>query len=197
VAEWKCFVDEVAHVSTFEFHEHRERAPHLEQPIHHGRLMMALDFAKRVHHPSYTQYVDLGCGDGGLVSELRRHELDAYGVDFQPTNVAGWHERNIRGFCTAMNFVEEWHRVPHADVYIATEVLEHLTDPHDMLAKIRARGAKLVCSSPWDETFESHDACHAWAWDMEGYAKLVTDAGFRVVAHEKTYRFQVILAEPQ
>jgi len=199
MAEWKLFTDDVAGVSTFEFHEHRERAPHLEQGAHQGRLYKAYDFVReavdrvetRMENPAVV--VDLGCGDGGLLSLVSRLPfIEASGYDFQPSNSQGWRERNVKG--TPLNFVDEFDKVWNADVYVMTEVLEHLTDPHGFVKKIAERKSQLVASSPFTEHSGSHDECHAWAWDEEGYKQLMWQAGFKVVRHETTGMFQVIHA---
>jgi len=201
--ESKCYDGDVAVVSTFEFHKDRERAPHWEQPIHRGRLETAGRFvlaARDIDAVAKTTVVDLGCGDGGLVAHLRLNwsrTLDVSGYDFQPSNEDGWKERRLEGVCHQLDFVRWWTAVPRAEVYVITEVLEHLTDPHAMLKRIRLRGAQLVCSSPHDETYESHDACHAWAWDQEGYAAMIREAGFAIRAHEIVDRFQVVWAVPE
>lgn len=187
--EWKCFDGDVAEVSTFGFHEHRERAPHLEQDIHRGRMELARDAAIRA---AGRFYVDLGCGDGGMLQLLAAAGLNARGYDFQPSNAAGWAERNV--WAEHLDFVREWYHTQWADVYVITEVLEHLTDPHEMVRRIHDRGAQIICSSPHDETYESHDACHAWAWDYVGYEYLLTTAGFTIAEHHVTGRFQVIRA---
>jgi SAM-dependent methyltransferase len=204
VAEYKLFVDDVAHVSTYAFHEHRERAPHLEQGIHQGRLQLAADFVReavdrvegRTTRPAVV--IDLGCGDGGLLSLISRLPwTNSFGYDFQPSNVRGWDERNVQAL--SFDFVEGFEHVPDADVYVMTEVLEHLTDPHGFVKKIRARGdrVQLVASSPFTEHAGSHDECHAWAWDQDGYKALMMQAGFNVVRHETTGMFQVIHAVPR
>jgi 2-polyprenyl-3-methyl-5-hydroxy-6-metoxy-1,4-benzoquinol methylase len=202
--EYKLFDTLEAGVSTFEFHEHRERAPHLEQPVHQPRLSMAYDFIRDAadnaswNRTQPLKLVDLGCGDGGLLSRISRLAfIDAEGFDFQPSNKAGWEERNVTA--TALNFVESFDEVPDADIYVITECLEHLTDPHDMLAKIATRKAphteavRVVASSPWTESDISHDACHAWAWDEQGYRLMFRDAGFKVERQETIGMFQVIL----
>lgn len=199
MAEWRLFTGDAAHVSTFEFHEHRERAPHLEQGVHQGRLRLAADFVReavdrvetRVKAPATV--IDLGCGDGGLLSLVSRLPwVNAFGYDFQPSNARGWEERNVHA--KALNFVAEFDGLPAADVYVMTEVLEHLTNPHDFVQKIAMREAQLVASSPFTEHSGSHDECHAWAWDEEGYKQLMRQAGFKVVRHETTGMFQVIHA---
>lgn len=200
--EYKFFDGDEAYVSTFAFHEHRERAPHLEQEVHQARLKIAAEFAVLaferhqqfgpVNH-ALTRLIDLGCGDGGLLSLLKNYAgLVATGYDFAPANVAGWEERGVDA--EALNFVKEWPVVPYADVYVMTEVLEHLTDPHQMVRRVKSRGAQLVASSPRYETFASHDECHAWGWDMEGYAAMVTQEGLRIKEHVGTGLFQVLWA---
>lgn len=199
MAEWKLFNGDAAHVSTFEFHEHRERAPHLEQGVHQGRLRLAADFVReavdrvttRIQAPATV--IDLGCGDGGLLSLISRLPwVNTFGYDFQPSNEQGWRERNVHA--RALNFVEQFSEVPSANVYVMTEVLEHLTDPHGFVKGIFERDAQLVASSPYTEHSGSHDECHAWAWDEEGYKQLMWQAGFKVVRHETTGMFQVIHA---
>jgi hypothetical protein len=81
------------------------------------------------------------------------------------------------------------------DIAVTTEVLEHLAHPHDVVTRIRTAGARfLVASSPWNEHPGSHDACHAWAWDAEGYAALLTQGGWHVQRHDIVGQFQVVLA---
>ena len=201
MAEYRLFTGDVADVSTFKFHEHRERAPHLEQGVHQSRLRLAADFVReavdrvetRVGAPANV--IDLGCGDGGLLSLISRYPwTNSWGYDFQPSNARGWEERNVKGY--ALNFVDDFENVGRADVFVMTEVLEHLTDPHGFVKKIRERGAQLIASSPWTEHAGSHDECHAWAWDEEGYEYLMGQGGFTVVRHETTGMFQVIHAVP-
>lgn len=199
MTEWKLFTDEEAFVSTEAFHAHRERAPHLEQPVHQGRLALAADFVRdaidhvqgRTSKPAFV--VDLGCGDGGLLSLISRYPFAiSKGYDFQPSNADGWTERNVDA--EALNFVAQWDNVDDADVYVMTEVLEHLTDPHGMLRKIREKGdqVQVVASSPWTEHAGSHDECHAWAWDQDGYRELFVQSGFNVLRQDTTGMFQVI-----
>lgn len=192
------------HVSTFEFHEHRERAPHLEQAVHLGRLMTAYNYSQGAcvylrnrlgDTEKIVKIIDLGCGDGGLLSLMKADDTVVGGFDFQPSNIVGWAERGVNAW--AKNFVDEWDDVDEADIYTITECLEHLADPHDMVRRVNARGAQIVASSPWTEHAGSHDECHAWAWDHDGYAKLITDAGFDVAAHEHVGMFQVIWGIPR
>ena len=204
MAEYR-FYDGVPHVSTAEFHQHRERAPHWEQAVHQPRLLRALSFIKDAiemvrgeEELDHVNVVDLGCGDGGLVAQVDAldQRVHAYGYDFQRSNAEGWVERGVLTNCQQLNFVEDWADVRYGDVYVMTEVLEHLHDPHNAVARCRERGALLVASSPHTEHPGSHDECHAWAWDIQGYAELMRNADYQVARHETIGMFQVVLAMP-
>lgn len=202
--EHKLFEGDEPHVSTFEFHEHRERAPHWEQPTHQPRLAKAVGYVYEVaariapKRGLPVHVVDLGCGDGGLLQQLKDLHgtlMTAVGFDFQPSNEAGWRERGVEAY--RLDFVKHWTtEVPDADIYVITECLEHLADPHHMVSRIRNRNAHIVASSPWTEHYNSHDECHAWAWDQAGYRALLENAGFRVAAHETVGMFQIIWGTP-
>lgn len=194
MTEWKFF-DDVAHVSTFEFHEHRERAAHLEQPIHRPRLAKAaelvFDAAGSLDAGNAT-VSDLGCGDGGLLSVVQRHVDEAWGYDFAPANVAGWAERGVKAEQVDA-FGESRDQVRFGAITVVTEVLEHLADPHGSVRWIGENSPFIVASSPHDEGPWWHDECHAWAFDRDGYRALIEQGGYRILRHEDAGRFQVIL----
>lgn len=202
MTEYRFFLEgTVPHVSTPEFHQHRERAPHLEQEVHQGRLHKAFEFAIHAlqeHAPRVDRDVtlsDLGCGDGGLLSLLRGVVgLDSWGYDFQPSNAAGWAERGVEAQETDV-FGPYRDLLNIGDISVTTEVLEHLAMPHQVVRWIGTRSRYLVASSPWNETPESHDECHAWGWDQDGYRALLVQGGFEVLRHETVGQFQVVLGE--
>lgn len=195
---------ETAYVSTFDYHKDRERAPHLEQSNHRGRLERAAEFVLSVGIDQRMTVSDLGCGDGGLLRLLTtRYELAnlpnfCWGYDFAPANVVGWKERGVEG--TAMNVFDTFDiinpEVQVGDIVVMTEVLEHLAHPHKALRDLLTQGVEwLVCSSPWNERPGMHSPEHAWAWDIDGYPRMVTEAGWTVVRHETAGLFQVVLAK--
>jgi hypothetical protein len=198
VTEHKLFDGDVPHVSTLEFHEHRERAPHLEQPNHRPRLELAAAFvgsAATIHEGragSPATLSDLGCGDGGLLSLVRPLRVEAWGYDFTPANAEGWAERGVKAEVLDV-FGDDRDRVRFGDVTTVTEVLEHIADPHGAVRWIGEHSAFIVASSPWNETPKRHDECHAWAWDMAGYRALIEQGGYRILRHERVRQFQVIL----
>ena len=201
--EYRRFAPGESTVSTFAYHEHRERAPHLEQGMHRGRLLVAceliIEYASE-HRAPITHVVDLGCGDGGLLQLLQPYEhddprIDATGYDFAPANIEGWADRCVDG--QSLDFVTGWDKIELADLYVMTEVLEHLEDPHGAAQRVAERRAALVCSSPWVEHEGSIDGSHAWAWDMPGYVAMLEGAGFQIVRSERVTWSQVHLAVPR
>jgi trans-aconitate methyltransferase len=191
--EYRRFAPGESVVSTAEFHHDRERAPHLEQHAHRDRLLMAQELIDNYFPRSV---IDLGCGDGGLVSLLKNSEYGVWGYDFQPSNIAGWIAREVDDICALGSFIELWNVIPRADLYVLTEVLEHLEEPYEAIRRIVERGAALVCSSPWMEHEGSIDGCHNWAWDMPGYIAMLEACGMRVVRSERVTWSQVHLAVP-
>lgn len=203
MAEWRFFDEgETPFPSTAAFHRHRERAPHLEQPVHRGRLEAAADlvwFAAGILAADGRAEVaasDLGCGDGGGLSLLTpgAHAtvpLRAWGYDFQPSNAAGWAERGVDA--ELLDVVADRDRVRLGDVAITTEFLEHLADPHETVRWLGAHCPFLVASSPWGEHAGGHDPVHTWAWDWDGYEALLHVGGYVVVAHRAVGPFQVVL----
>lgn len=194
MTQWKFFAGDVPAVSTFEFHEHRERAAHLEQPLHRPRLDLAADMVRAAAdlNGGATSVSDLGCGDGGLLSLLKGHVAAAWGYDFAPANVAGWAERGVDAAPLDV-FGADRDKVDFGHVTAVTEVLEHLADPHGAVRWIGENSQFIVASSPHDEGPWWHDECHAWAFDHAGYRALIEQGGYGILRHQNAGRFQVIL----
>lgn len=198
MVEHKFFEGDRPYVSTFDFHEHIQRAPHLEQGAHVERMMKARDFTLQAaslieaEKDRRATVSDLGCGDGGALS-LVKDQVDGWGYDFLPANAAGWPERGVTAYAYDV-FGKDRDKIKFGDITVITEVLEHVADPHAEVRWIGGNSDYIVASSPWWETPESHCSEHAWAWDVEGYAALIEQGGFRILEHKQfEFMFQVVL----
>lgn len=182
--------------TTPEWYEPIERAPHLEQPEHRDRLLRAAEFVRQAVEWGATTVSDLGAGDGGLLSLLDDLSVPAWGYDLTPANVdAAVNERHVA--VTRANFLTD--SVQLGDCVVLTEVLEHLVDPHGVLAELhdpQRTPEFIVASSPMNETWESRYEFHTWGWDHDGYAAMFEAAGWIVRQHLSwSPGFQVLLAQ--
>lgn len=170
---------------TFAFHQDRERAPHLEQPCQRQRLLAAASEIKILNPASV---VDLGCGDGGLLSLVK--DIPSWGYDFAPANEAGWIERGVTAY--AVDVFNDRPEIKWGELAVATEILEHLEHPHEAVKWIASNSRFIVCSSPHSDTLP--DDTHAWAWDREGYRALL-EPHFVVLKHFDVEWAQLIVGE--
>jgi 2-polyprenyl-3-methyl-5-hydroxy-6-metoxy-1,4-benzoquinol methylase len=200
--EWKLYPDEVPLVSTYEWHKDRDAAPHLEQIPHQARLNQTRKYIEMAEDQlGIKSVVDLGCGDGGLLSTLKNIYINslesngaikAWGYDFMPKNID--YAVNVRQVDARFgNFLEE--EVDYGDLAVCTEVIEHLAKPHEFLAKLSTKVKYLVCSSPNDENDTYHYEGHCFAWDEEGYQNLLTNNGWKILDYTSMSPFQVYLCE--
>ena len=191
---------------TAKLYEDREHAPHLEQGIHHDHMTTAAAAVERMMLAEHSVrfVVDLGAGDGRLLSLLAPLGGQRWGYDLMGVNAE--YARNVRGETVyygdlqrlTSGFLEdgelclEW-----GDTCMITECLEHLVDPHAVVRRIGRHSRNIVASSPARETDVSHDAVHAWAWEMDGYRALIAQGGFEVmfqeIADPHGYGFQLIV----
>ena len=178
--EWRLFPEgTIPEYTTPEWYAGRLSAPHLEEPGHRERLIATAEVIIELN-PSTV--VDLGAGDGGLLSLLQAAHISCWGYDLQQTNVDV--AQNIRGVQVELHdIVNDFYSVGHGngDVAVATEMLEHLIDPHGFVDKIAQMYSIVVASSPWHETPNNHYEFHTFCWDLEGYRNLFESNGFEVV----------------
>lgn len=191
MAEWRLF-DEgtIPECTTADWYLSREHAPHLEQDLHRGRLIKSANLiAQAAMGYGFRTVVDLGAGDGGLLS-LLGPSMTRWGYDLAPANVEAAKQRcvDVR-LADVLTDPVQW-----AEIAVATEMLEHLVDPHGFVQTIYKNASALVASSPWTETPEQHYEFHTWCWDTDGYRNLLEQAGWRVAHHAKVSMFQVVLA---
>lgn len=198
MTEWQLFPQgSIPVFTTPEWYAGRERAPHLEQVGHRERLLLAADMVREAHADyGIESVVDLGAGDGGLLSCLEhsnglpwQYGPTLWGYDLQPTNIVGARERGVDvRLSDVLHDDIEW-----ADLAVATEILEHLVDPHGFVNLLSQKSRAIVVSSPYTETDVDHYEFHTFAWDLSGYRSLITQGGFSVVRQETVAGSQVLL----
>lgn len=203
MTEWRLFPEGEPFFTTLPFFQAHPWVAPGDQVGHPERIKMTAELVRRVvleFGPASIS--DLGCGDGSLLAELRSLPVPGWGYD------AGW--ANVDH---AVGFGLD---VRHGDILapaeldlgelvVASEVVEHLLDPHGWLRGLPAD--LLVVTSPSAETDRWHYEHHAWAWDLDGYAELVTGCGWQVWAqvecdggaaihmgHRADQRFQAVAA---
>lgn len=184
------------HVSTQEFHNDREAAPHIEQHgMQRDRLLLAANFAEELIDSLQLDSVsDLCCGDGGLLQHMkpffRSRNVKAWGYDFQPANTTAAKSRGVDVRFANVLF----DNIEIGQLVFMTECLEHFEDPHAMVRRVAENEnvKAIVISSPNGETPEAHYELHTWGWSWPAYEKLLTRYGFTVTRHEESTIFQVV-----
>jgi hypothetical protein len=209
VTEWRLFEeDTIPEFTTSEFFAAHPWIEPVHQIGHTERTDMVAEVIDDLcEFHLVRSFLDLGCGDGSLlrrISECRPDTklrgITASADDAMHAYAYGLDGVEVGDFMRRQIYWEE--------VTVMTEVLEHLLDPHAFLKTIKSE--YLVASSPSAETDTWHYEHHAWAWDLDGYRKLIEDAGWKMLTQRecssaKSYdhgtglfqplRFQVIVAE--
>lgn len=178
MAEWKLFDGELP-----EPPEYLKTRPcmNLEgQPGFPARAQLVVDLARLVYETRVESISELGCGDGSLLARIAYSGVGArcWGYDLGLADIA---YGRTRGLDLRYGDIVAGEGIEYGELIIASEVVEHIEDPEGFLRRLPGR--LLIVSSPASETGDWHNRIHAWAWDQEGYAELVTRSGWEVVAH--------------
>lgn len=154
---------------------------HLDNRVHRARLEAASSTAVGCAVGQNTNcIVDLGAGDGGLLSLLPEpFRFWSHGYEIIDDSVRYANQVRQVNVRKADVLNDE---LDLGKVAVATEMLEHLADPHAFVKKIYDDGRVnvFIASSPHSETEQHHEWNHAWAWDREGYAALIKSGGWKI-----------------
>lgn len=180
--EWRLFEEgTVPFYTTAEFFAAHPWIPPELQHGHRERTEMAARVIRGfVAEHSPTSLVDLGCGDGSLLNLIRDLPIPMWGYDAGEQNIA---IGQANGLDTRRTDLIGQTPIEWGDLIVATEMIEHLVDPHSFVRDLP--GNKLVLTSPSAETGDWHYEHHAWAWDLDGYRELAEGAGWTVTHQEE------------
>jgi predicted TPR repeat methyltransferase len=175
--EWKLFSGDKSEYASLEWYADREAAHHLEQDDHGERLRETAKVVKIAIDNGAKTLVDLGCGDGGLLQLLKDENLKSWGYDLMQSNID--YAINVRKVDARYTDFNSDDSIEYGDISVFAEVLEHMEDPHKVLKNLNSK--YVIASSPYNENDLNHYEFHLWAWDQEGYKKLLENNGYKVV----------------
>lgn len=155
-------------------------------------------WARQLTQRRPTRVLDVGCGSGDkLVRRLSDVATEWMGVD-QPSGITEAERRWGNGgesgtwFAADLSRPSVWEELAEfgADLVVCADVIEHLEDPHELLARLRATvrpGGRVLVSTPDRVRLEDrdplgppHNPRHIREWSAEEFRLLVESAGFGV-----------------
>jgi 2-polyprenyl-3-methyl-5-hydroxy-6-metoxy-1,4-benzoquinol methylase len=111
--------------------------------------------------------LDVGCGDGQLLAEMRQAGWDGVGVEPDPAARRVARDRGLEVFDGVAEELPPQLRHRHFDVIVFNHVLEHCLDPFEALragaARLKPNGV-VVAETPNSEAAGGRDAGVAWPW---------------------------------
>jgi hypothetical protein len=134
---------------------------HFDNPDHRLRVAITIAMARALG--PVQSVADLACGDAAVASAVNAPQryLGDLGVGYP---IHGPIESTIEA-------------IPHVDLFVCTETMEHLDDPDTVLKAIRGKSTTLLLSTPVG-CFHDTNPEHYWAWDREAVEAMAADAGF-------------------
>jgi 2-polyprenyl-3-methyl-5-hydroxy-6-metoxy-1,4-benzoquinol methylase len=145
------------------------------------------------HLPNNARVLEVGCGEGLLLSELSKLGFNVEGIE--PSESGSFRARR-KGLNVATGYFPQRQPAGHFDAVILSHVLEHLSDPIAILqstSRIAPLGYLLLIQTHykgliprWDKAnwyaWAPHE--HFWHFTPEGLKRLSHSLGFRPVACE-------------
>jgi SAM-dependent methyltransferase len=116
--------------------------------------------------------LDVGCGEGGFGYRLKQErDREVWGIELNETAARSAEQRLDRVLLGDIGLLIERLPVGYFDVVVFNDVLEHLVDPFDVIARIKRcvseRGV-VVSSIPNIRYFPTFYALLAWkSWEYE------------------------------
>lgn len=135
---------------------------------------------------SLGRVLDVGCGTGAILEELRKRSTEAIGIDISPEALRFCAERGLSGLALADALA-----VPfpsgHFDVVTAIGIVEHLEDDGAFLQElhrvVRPGGTLVLLTSSFPWLWSMHDVAnrHRRRYYLRGFREQMRRAGFEPV----------------
>ena len=138
---------------------------HSQWADHQIRVAVTIQLAHALAGPVEAA-ADLSCGDAAILGALRakRKHLGDLAPRYE---YHGPLEETID-------------RIPHVDLYVCAETLEHVDDPDLVLRAIRAKTDAFILSTPVG-AWQDRNPEHYWAWSRDDIEDMLALAGFGIV----------------
>ncbi len=134
--------------------------------------------------------LEVGCGSGAMLAQLKRRGWRVHGLDLDPSAVDAAKSRGLR---VDLGHLSE-QAYPHAsfDVVVMSHVIEHVHDPRALLAEVRrvlAEGGQLVLLTPnnqslWHRCFKASwmsldPPRHLHIFNVATMQRLIREVGYQ------------------
>lgn len=168
------------------WYKDRAVSDHIHEPGHRERLLQAVELVIDCFDTGHANTVaDWACGNGGLLSELKKFDICSWGYDMSPLAVQWAVEKN--GVDASVLDVTKWdERRKAGQTTVLTEFLEHLENPHVLVENLYAMREVcdcIVASVPGFEDPRKPYEFHLWCWHAASFADMFTRIGWKVERH--------------
>jgi len=162
-----------------------------ENPAQKYRFKLILDELRRNQSFGAINFVDIGCGQGDLLLEVKRTfpgfnllglELSHEGVNIvkKKTGIGNIFQADLLGYSNELNTFHGW-----ADIAVCTEVLEHVDDPVLFLKTsmkfLKTRGMLIITLPGGPMSIFDKSIGHRQHFNKETSRQLFKDAGIKNV----------------
>lgn len=162
------------------------------------------EFARNlIQQHNLSRIVDVGCGFATKLAYLNRQipNLDIIGID-QAHPIEFCRERYDFGKWLVDDFENpsQLEAIPHPDLVICADVIEHVLNPDILLDYIKALskgGGYIIMSTPDRDALRGVDCMHSphpqhiREWSKEEFLKYMESHGFAIDEHKSIYPFKL------